>query len=90
MASLTDEQKAALTEVISGYECWIDRCDTLDTEDFWYDFYSADDEAKGLYPGYVGADNDEDGSLFVWWWLGKASEAASLCRAMIEEANNDE
>lgn len=89
MANLTNEQKTALIHVIEGYEYWIDRLDDLDTNDFWYEFYDADDENKDVYVGYVGADNDDDGTLFVEWWTNKAIEAINICRAMIGENQND-
>lgn len=87
MPNLTSEQKESLKRVLNICEMWLDH--EYELSDFWLDFYRAEDEANGLYPGYVGADKDEDGDLFMDWWYNRASADYNLCKTIIEEAKND-
>ena len=85
MSCITNEQRVALKRVLAGYDELIYRFDDLDTNDFWNEYYDADDEANGVYIGYVGSDADSDGSLFVAWWIDKAIEAANICETILDK-----
>ena len=41
----------------------------MDTDDFWEQYYNPDDEQEYLDNGYVGVDNDDDGTKFVDWYI---------------------
>ena len=39
--------------------------DSWNTNDYWDCLYDPDVAERGGYPGYIGVDNDEDGSRWV-------------------------
>jgi len=41
----------------------------MDTNEFWELYYDSDYEQEYVNNGYVGYDNDRDGTLFVDWFI---------------------
>lgn len=85
MTDFTNDSKEAFADVLSGYYSWLTMLEDMSTDDFWYEFYNADEDANGFYVGYVGANNDEDGTIFVDWWLERAYDAYAKCKTILDK-----